>query len=83
MKSQDLPLHWFDIAFRRYGALLLLALWAMRAATTLLLAPGAMGAPRAHVWAPCALYAAQAALRALLYVLHYAGKPTPGTAGRV
>lgn len=49
------------------------ALWAARTASTLL-APEAMAAARARVWVPGALYAGQAALRAVLYALHYYGE---------
>lgn len=74
VKSKDLPLHWFDLLFRTLGALLLFALWALRAAAALLL-PRHFDRRANLVWAPAAIYAAQALLRGVIYQLHVAGEP--------
>ena len=65
VKSRDLPLHWFDRAFCTLGPLLLLGLWAARAAATLL-APRSWRARRDAVmllWLPAGFYFASSALR--------------------
>eukprot|EP00887_Chlorella_sp_A99_P004968 scaffold4.g4968.t1 len=73
VKPKDLPLAWFDAIFRRTGSMLLLALWAARAAVSLA-APRCVDAAANRVWVPGALYAGQAALRAGVYLLHSAGE---------
>lgn len=79
VKSKDLPLHWFDLLFRRAGAALLFALWALRAAAA---AAWPSAFPRGQgstVGRAFVLYAVQAALRMVVYQLHVAGVPSPLT----
>lgn len=72
VKSADLPLHYFDLLFRRFGALLLFALWAVRAAASYA-APAALLRKRNTVAAALLAYLLQAALRMGIYQLHVAG----------
>ena len=81
VKPRHLPLSGFDAVFRRAGSLMLPALWACRAATSLAL-PALVDPGANLVWTPGALYAGQAALRMAIYALHYAGG-CDGVGGRV
>lgn len=80
VKSKDLPLHWFDLLFRRTGAALAFCLCAARATATLRLArPRGPGSLR-HVevlW-PVGIYALQTLVRGAIYWLHAAGEERGG-----
>lgn len=77
VKSKDLPLHWFDRLFRATGSALLFGLWAVRAAAARL-RPSHFDARSNLVFAPAAIYLAQALLRLAIYQLHVAGGPAAG-----
>lgn len=72
VKSRDLPLHWFDRLFRSLGSALLFALWGVRAAAARAL-PAHFDRRWNLVFAPAAIYAAQALIRLAIYQLHVAG----------
>lgn len=75
VKSKDLPLHWFDLLFRRTGAALAFCLCAARATVTLRLAAecGPASLRGVHVLRPAGIYALQTAVRGVIYWLHAAG----------
>lgn len=76
MKSRDLPLHWFDLLFRRTGAALAFGLCAARVTATLRLAPsrGPDSLRRVEVLWPVGIYALQTLVRGVIYWLHAAGE---------
>ncbi|KAL4428416.1 hypothetical protein ABPG75_002505 [Micractinium tetrahymenae] len=75
VKSKDLPLHWFDLLFRRTGAALAFGVCAARAAATLRLAParGPDSLRRVDLLWPVGIYALQTLVRGVVYWLHAAG----------
>lgn len=80
VKSKDLPLHWFDLLFRRTGAALAFCLCAARATVTLRLAAecGPATLRGVHVLRPAGIYALQTAVRGVIYWLHAAGGTPEG-----
>lgn len=75
VKSRDLPLHWFDLVFRRFGALLLFGLLAVRAAAAARTWRSTSGGPFTDgtVLKTFALFLGLAFLRMAIYQLHVAG----------
>lgn len=70
--SKDLPLHYFDVIFRRFGALLLFTVWAARASILFALQkPWQLN--KGLVLRACALYIIQAVVRSIVYLLHATG----------
>ena len=72
VKSRDLPLHYFDLLFRTFGAGLLFILWAIRAVVTYSW-PKAFPRKRDTVVKPFTLYFVLSAIRGAMYQLHVGG----------
>ncbi|GAB4814470.1 hypothetical protein N2152v2_001516 [Parachlorella kessleri] len=72
VKSRDLPLHYFDLLFRTFGAGLLFILWAVRAVVTYSW-PKAFPRKRDTVVKPFTLYFVLSAIRGAMYQLHVGG----------
>ncbi len=72
MKKDELPLHQFDLLFRKVGGAVIFGAWFLRAAikhTSHLRGDGRIE----HIWIPAIIYAAQAAMRSSVYQLHRLG----------
>ena len=72
VKSRDLPLHYFDLLFRTFGAGLLFILWAIRAVVTYSW-PKAFPRKRDTVVKPFTLDFVLSAIRGAMYQLHVGG----------
>lgn len=72
VKKSELPLHQFDLLFRKVGGAVIFGAWFFRAAikhTFHLRADGRIE----HIWIPAVIYAVQAVLRSAVYQLHRLG----------